>query len=808
MLLQPDHLRCHGFLFILLFSSLMSTIHACYLTERNCLMSFSHTLQSSAPLNWTSVNCCHWEGITCDHYGWITRLSLPAKDLEGGMFPSSLGNLTHLTHLDFSHNSLYGSLETEFFLSLNRLEILDLSYNHFYGELPFSLPSSNIRMLDLSCNRFHGEISSSFFKDAWNLTSFNISNNIFTGSIPSAICPHSSPFIRILDFSLNRFSGNIPLGLGKCSKLQIFRAGNNNLSGLLPSDIYNATTLQEISFPRNQLYGVISEGIGNLTNLQLLDLNTNGLSGTLPVNIGKLSKLQLVYLHFNNLDSSLPPSLTNCSKLIELNVGFNNFEGDISLLNFSKLSQLSKLDIVSNHFTGMVPVSLYSCKSLKALRLSLNDLEGQIQPEILLLKSLSFLSLGGNKLTNITGAIKILMGCKSLTVLLVRYSFLHEEMPAYDGMVSLYGFQNLRILGMSYCEITGEIPVWLSKLKKLEVLYLPFNRITGLIPSWLGTLPMLFYINIDSNRISGEFPKELCRLPTLLSETESQTDHNYLELPIFIIDATNSLHQNYFSKNLPRALFLQNNCLTGKIPIDIGQLQLLHALDLCSNNFSGNIPDTISNLKNLETVDLSMNHLSGEIPASLAVLNFLSLLNVSYNRLEGPIPTSTQLQSFNPSAFEGNLKLCGAPLPNECQPVDGITTDDENNQDLDDDEEQSLWFGLSVVLGFFVGLLGFCCPLLLKRTWRYAYFQLLDNVQFMLYVKWRRLRRKTQGHVPNQKDEVKSSKPDSETESANQSEYANSNSFMVPDNFQTTSLFNVPVKAPCPEDEEILMCTD
>ncbi|KAB2607429.1 receptor-like protein 2 [Pyrus ussuriensis x Pyrus communis] len=125
----------------------------------------------------------------------------------------------------------------------------------------------------------------------------------------------------------------------------------------------------------------------------------------------------------------------------------------------------------------------------------------------------------------------------------------------------------------------------------------------------------------------------------------------------------------------------------------------------------------------------------------------LRILGMSYCEITSDIPVwlsklkKLELQSFNPSAFEGNLKLCGAPLPNDCQPVDGITTDDENNQDLDDDEDQSLWFWLSVMLGFFVGLLGFCCPLLLKRTWRYAYFQLLNNVQFMLYVKWRRLRR-------------------------------------------------------------------
>ncbi|PQM33868.1 receptor-like protein 2 [Prunus yedoensis var. nudiflora] len=100
--------------------------------------------------------------------------------------------------------------------------------------------------------------------------------------------------------------------------------------------------------------------------------------------------------------------------------------------------------------------------------------------------------------------------------------------------------------------------------------------------------------------------------------------------------------------------------MSGHIPTEIGQLQLLYELTLYSNNFSGVIPDQISNLKKLEVLDLSNNHLSGIIPSSLASLNFLRYFNASYNNLEGPIPTSTQLQSFNASAFVGNPKLCGA----------------------------------------------------------------------------------------------------------------------------------------------------
>ncbi|KAL6203949.1 hypothetical protein ACLB2K_021219 [Fragaria x ananassa] len=462
-------------LFLMLASNtLLEIVHACNQSERSSLLSFARTL-SSPQLNWTSADCCSWEGVTCSlQDSRITRLQLPSKRLEfkqGNFLSSSLGNLTHLTHLNLSHNSLYGSLDqTQLFLSSNYLQVIDLSYNLLFGVLPSSLPSTHIQMVDFSSNRLHGVIPSSLFQQAWNLTSFNVSNNTFSGPIPSSICLPSS-LLRHLDFSYNDFNGSIPRGLGKCSKLQVFRAGHNYLAGSLPEDIYNATKFEEISLPLNSLNGAISEGIANLINLTTLDLSYNQLSGVLPLHLGKLSKLKYIRLDFNYLEGSLPLSLMNCTKLVELRMGSNNLGGNFSMFDFSKLSTLSKLDLRMNNFFGVLPRSLYSCKFLKAIRVSYNNLELQIQPEIASLKSLSFLSLGVNKrLTNVKEAMKILMGCKSLVVLSLASSFVGEEFPTDLGKADFDGFQNLRMLDLSSCNLTGQLPLWLSKLRKLRVL--------------------------------------------------------------------------------------------------------------------------------------------------------------------------------------------------------------------------------------------------------------------------------------------------------------------------------------------------
>ncbi|PRQ35633.1 putative non-specific serine/threonine protein kinase [Rosa chinensis] len=137
------------FFLLLIFSSniIFENIHACNQSERSSLLFFALTFPSRQ-LNWTSTGCCNWEGITCNQGGWITHLQLPSKGLklkEDIFLSSSHGNLTHLTHLNLSHNSVSGSLDqsTGFFLSLNHLEVLDLSYNLLSGEL-YQLHSSNM----------------------------------------------------------------------------------------------------------------------------------------------------------------------------------------------------------------------------------------------------------------------------------------------------------------------------------------------------------------------------------------------------------------------------------------------------------------------------------------------------------------------------------------------------------------------------------------------------------------------------------------------------------------------------------------
>jgi len=162
-----------------------------------------------------------------------------------------------------------------------------------------------------------------------------------------------------------------------------------------------------------------------------------------------------------------------------------------------------------------------------------------------------------------------------------------------------------------------------------------------------------------------------------------------------------------------------------EIPPEIIDLIQLVSLNLSGSNFTGKIPSNIGKLTSLDFLDLSRNNLLGSIPPSLSHIDRLSVLDLSHNQLSGELPTSTQLQSFNASSYEDNLDLCGPPH--------------EPKVEIQDDEDLLLsrGFYISLTFGFIIGFWGVFGSILIKRSWRHAYFKFMNNLMDKIYVKCR-----------------------------------------------------------------------
>ncbi|XP_052186987.1 probable inactive receptor kinase At5g58300 [Diospyros lotus] len=152
-------------------------------------------------------------------------------------------------------------------------------------------------------------------------------------------------------------------------------------------------------------------------------------------------------------------------------------------------------------------------------------------------------------------------------------------------------------------------------------IHLPCVGLYGPIPpNTIGTLDALRALSLRSNHLNGSIPADIVSMPSLQS------------------------------------VYLERNAFSGGIPT-FHSVHLI-VLDLSFNFFRGSIPPTINNLQRLTTLSLQFNLLSGSIPD----LNLprLKLLNLSHNILNGSIPNS--LATYPISSFDGNSRLCGAPL--------------------------------------------------------------------------------------------------------------------------------------------------
>ncbi|WJZ81644.1 hypothetical protein VitviT2T_001476 [Vitis vinifera] len=265
--------------------------------------------------------------------------------------------------------------------------------------------------------------------------------------------------------------------------------------------------------------------------------------------------------------------------------------------------------------------------------------------------------------------------------------------------------------------LTGDIPEQLCWLSDLHILDLAVNNLSGSIPQCVGNLTALSFVTLLDKNFDDPSGRAA-----------------YSERMELVVKGQNM----EFDSILPivKLIDLSSNNIWGEIPKEITNLSTLGTLNLSRNQLTGKIPEKIGAMQGLETLDLSCNCLSGPIPPSMSSITSLNHLNLSHNRLSGPIPTTNQFSTFNdPSIYEANLGLYGPPLSTNCS-TNCSTLNDQDHKDEEEDEDEwdMSWFFISMGLGFPVGFWAVCGSLVLKKSWRQAYFRFIDETRDRLYV--------------------------------------------------------------------------
>ncbi|XP_047961829.1 receptor-like protein 36 [Salvia hispanica] len=375
-----------------------------------------------------------------------------------GDIPSSIFNMSSLTYLSFSLNSLSGTIPT--FRNLPKLEKLYLYNNNLTGETPTSITNAS------------------------QLDDIYLSSNSFTSPVPDFDSPNQE--FRFLS------------SLSNCRNLTFLDISNNPMmNGILPASVGNfSTSLSTLAASNCSIRGIIPHEIGNLRHLEVLDLSKNQITGFIPTTFQMGCNLMSLNLNVNKLEGSLPQSICNCHTLQVLDIGNNRIHGTFPVWT-GNLSDLRVLILTSNNFSGTISShtskAMLPFPNLQVFDVSHHEFAGNLPHEYL---------------RNFKGMVDVQKNHRGHRSPFYTDSLTITVTLTVKGIDREYKriLKTMTTIDMSSYRFSGSIPNIIGNLNSLIYLNLSHNCLIGGIPASLGNVTELESLDLSSNQLEGEIP--------------------------------------------------------------------------------------------------------------------------------------------------------------------------------------------------------------------------------------------------------------------------------------------------------------
>ncbi|XP_076945740.1 receptor-like protein 7 [Bidens hawaiensis] len=274
------------------------------------------TFPSDCGLNTLDLHENHLEGKIPESIANCTMLEVLnlGNNKINDTYPCFLGKNTNLRVLVLRSNRLHGSVvcgQTQH-NNWSKLQIVDIASNHLNGRIP----DICFRQWAAMRNNENGDPAT---KKHLSFAVLQLSNYYYQDAVTVTVKGLELELVKILtvftsiDISNNQFSGEIPSTIGRLKALYVLNISRNEFTGIIPSSMGNLSQLESLDMSSNKLTGSIPVALTRLTFLSVLNLSNNHLVGRIPTGTQLQSFDTGSYI--GNTELCGPPLTIKCSDL-------------------------------------------------------------------------------------------------------------------------------------------------------------------------------------------------------------------------------------------------------------------------------------------------------------------------------------------------------------------------------------------------------------------------------------------------------------------------------------------------------------